>query len=253
MPAEKLVFDGAAGVRLAARLDHGEAPVRAVALLAHCFTCTKDVLAASRIAGRLAERGVSTLRFDFTGLGHSEGDFANTNFTSNVADLVAGADHLRDRGLPPSLLIGHSLGGAAVIAAAARVPEVACVATIGAPHDPAHVLHQFGDARHKIEQSGEAEVMLSGSTFRIKDQFIRDVSGQNLTAALNDLHRALLVFHSPVDETVGIDNAARIFQAARHPKSFISLDGADHLLRRRSDALYVADVIAAWVARRAAA
>jgi putative redox protein len=253
MPGEKIVFEASGGVQLAGRLDHGAPPIQAAALFAHCFTCTKDVLAASRISGRLAQAGITTLRFDFTGLGHSEGDFANTNFTSNIEDLVAAADHLRARGAPPRLLIGHSLGGAAVIAAAARIPEVVCVATIGAPYDPSHVLRQLGDRREEIERSGEAEVVLSGHAFRIRDQFIRDVSEHNLTRALNDLRRALLVFHSPIDDTVGIDNAARIFQAARHPKSFISLDGADHLLRRKSDAVFVAEVIAAWMSREAGA
>jgi len=243
MSGEKIVFDGGDGQRLAGR------PVRAVALFAHCFTCTKDVLAASRISGRLAEAGITTLRFDFTGLGHSEGDFANTNFTSNIEDLVAAADNLRLRGMPPHLLIGHSLGGAAVIAAASSIPDAICVATIGAPFDPSHVLHQFGDHREEIARTGEAEVKLSGYTFRIREQFIRDVSSHNLTQTLAGLRRALLVFHSPVDETVGIDNAGQIFQAARHPKSFISLPDADHLLRRKSDALYVADTILAWATR----
>jgi putative redox protein len=252
MPSEKLLFKGGDGVQLAGRLDHAVGPARAMALFAHCFTCTKDVLAASRISARLAQAGISTLRFDFTGLGHSEGDFANTNFTSNIEDLVAAGDHLRNLGTPPTLLIGHSLGGAAVIAAASRMPEVTCIATIGAPYDPSHVLHQFSDRRAEIEAAGEAEVLLSGATFRIREQFIRDVSEHKLMQALNDLKRALLVFHSPIDDTVGIDNAARIFQAARHPKCFISLDDADHLLRRKSDAVFVADVIAAWMGREAA-
>lgn len=252
MPNDKILFQGSAGVQLAGRLELADPPVRAVALFAHCFTCTKDVLAASRISGCLAEAGISTLRFDFTGLGHSEGDFANTNFSSNIEDLVAAADHLRSRGLAPRLLIGHSLGGAAVIAAAARIPEVMCVATMGAPHDPAHVLHQLGEGRAEIERTGAAEVLLGGSTFRIREQFIRDVSAHNLDRALGALRRTLLIFHSPVDETVGIDNAARIFQAARHPKSFIALDGADHLLRRKADALFVAGVIGAWVTWAAA-
>jgi len=247
MPSEKIHFQGSGGTTLAGRLDHAAPPVRATALFAHCFTCTKDVLAASRLCARLADAGISVLRFDFTGLGHSEGDFANTNFTSNIEDLVAAADCLRERATPPSLLIGHSLGGAAVIAAAARIPEARCVATIGAPFDPSHVLHQFAERRAEIEDAGEAEVLLSGATFRIREQFIRDVSEHRLTQALGDLRRALLVFHSPIDDTVGVENAARIFQAARHPKCFISLDDADHLLRRRSDAVFVADVIAAWM------
>ncbi len=247
--SEKFTFEGEDGQRLAARLDLPDGPPRATALFAHCFTCTKDIFAAARIAERLAERGIAVLRFDFTGLGHSQGEFANTNFSSNVADLIHAADHLRERGLAPSLLVGHSLGGAAVLAAAGEIAETAAVATIGAPADPSHVAHHFAGAREEIERRGEAEVVLAGRTFRIRRQFLEDIEAQRLAERVGALKRPLLIFHAPRDETVGIDNASRIFLAARHPKSFVSLDDADHLLTRRRDAEYVAEVLAAWAGR----
>jgi len=242
-------FTGSSGDALSALLDLPDGPPRAVALFAHCFTCGKDIFAAAQIAGGLAERGIAVLRFDFTGLGHSEGEFANTNFSSNVDDVVRAADALRERYSAPGLLVGHSLGGAAVLAAAARVPEAVAVATIGAPADPAHVAAHFQEARPEIEVRGEAEVVLGGRPFRIRRQFLEDISGQNLDEAIRGLRRALLVFHAPRDEIVGIDNASRIFTAAKHPKSFVSLDRADHLLRRRADGRYVAEVLAAWASR----
>ncbi len=246
---EKVQFTGASGDKLAARLDRPHGPARAFALFAHCFTCTKDIFAASRIAERLAERGVAVLRFDFTGLGASEGEFANTNFSSNVADLVKAADYLRESHRAPDLLIGHSLGGAAVLAAAGQVPEAKAVVTIGAPADPAHVEHLLQDARPEIEEKGEAEVLLAGRPFRINKSFLDDIASHKLEPAIADLHKALLIFHAPRDATVGIDNASKIFLAAKHPKSFISLDDADHLLSRRADALYVAETLAAWASR----
>ena len=235
---------------LAARLDlppKGEP--RAYAVFAHCFTCTKDIFAAQRIAGALAERGIAVLRFDFTGLGHSDGEFANTNFSSNVDDLVAAADYLRATRKPPELLIGHSLGGAAVLAAAARIPEAVAVATIGAPADPGHIAHLFRNTADEIAAKGEAEVELAGRRFRVKKQFLADIAAQNLEPAIGALHKALLLFHAPRDEIVGIDNAGSIFAAAKHPKSFVSLDDADHLLSRKADAVYVAQVLAAWAGR----
>jgi uncharacterized OsmC-like protein/alpha-beta hydrolase superfamily lysophospholipase len=247
--SEKFSFAGADGQLLAARFEQPRGPRHAVALFAHCFTCTKDIYAASRIAGGLAARGIAVLRFDFTGLGHSEGEFANTNFSSNVDDLVAAADHLREAYEAPKIIIGHSLGGAAVLAAAGRIPEAAAVATIGAPAEPAHVQHLFQDARPEIEAKGEAEVKLAGRTFTIKKQFLDDIAATRLEAAIAGLRKALLVFHAPRDATVGIDNAARIFTAAKHPKSFVSLDDADHLLSRHEDAAYVAEVLAAWAGR----
>ncbi len=247
--SEKLTFEGAGGEMLAARLDLPAGEPKAYALFAHCFTCSKDIFAAQRIAAGLAEAGIAVLRFDFTGLGHSEGEFANTNFSSNVDDLVRAADFLRATRAAPKLLVGHSLGGAAVLAAAARVPEAAAVATIGAPVDPGHVAHLFQDAAPEIEAKGEAEVRLGGRSFRIKRQFLDDISGHKLEPAVGSLRKALMVFHAPRDATVGIDNAGRIFAAAKHPKSFVSLDDADHLLSRKADAVYVARVLAAWAGR----
>ncbi len=223
--------------------------VRGFALFAHCFTCSKDVFAASRIAAALAEHGIATLRFDFTGLGASEGEFANTNFSSNIADLVAAADWLRANHAAPVLLIGHSLGGAAVLAAANQVPEAKLVATIGAPADADHVVHNFHANLDTIEEQGAAEVDLAGRKFTIRKQFLDDVRTARLTDAIARLKRTLVVFHAPLDQTVGIENASAIFSAAKHPKSFVSLDGADHLLTRREDAIFVAGVLAAWAER----
>ncbi len=249
MPSTRVNFAGAFGDTLAARLDRPDTPARAYALFAHCFTCGKDIAAASRIARTLAAHGIAVLRFDFTGLGSSDGDFANTHFSSNVDDLVAAADHLREHFAAPSLIIGHSLGGAAVIAAAHRIPEAKAVVTIGAPSDPGHVTHLFDGHRETIEQEGEAEVSLAGRPFTIRKGFLDDVCNQSLTGHLRGLKKALLVLHGPLDATVGIDNAQEIFIAARHPKSYVTLDRADHLLRDPADAAYAADVIAAWVQR----
>jgi putative redox protein len=247
--SRKITFAGAAGASLAARLDAPAGRPRAHALFAHCFACGKDIFAASRIAGGLVRHGIAVLRFDFTGLGASEGEFANSNFSSNVGDLVAAAEWMRGEVGAPAILIGHSLGGAAVLAAAAGVPEAKAVATIGAPADPAHVARHFAGARAAIETAGEAEVVLGGRPFRITKQFLDDIEGHKLERAIGALGKALLVFHAPRDDVVGIDNAGRIFRAARHPKSFVSLDDADHLLSRKADAAYVADVIAAWAGR----
>lgn len=242
-------FTGALGTQLAARLDSPPGEPLAFALFAHCFTCSKDTLAASRISAALTARGIAVLRFDFTGLGGSEGDFANTNFSSNVADLVAAAAWLRINHKAPAILIGHSLGGAAVLAAAREIPEAAAVATIGAPYDPGHVRQLLAPAIAEIEAAGEAEVDLAGRKFRIKKQFLQDIGGRESRDAIASLRKALLVFHSPRDTTVSVDNAARIFMAAKHPKSFVSLDDADHLLTRKEDAHYVAAVLAAWASR----
>ena len=249
MPAQQFDFPNAEGLRLAGLIDLPAGEPRAYALFAHCFTCGKDVHAAKRIADGLTALGIAVLRFDFTGLGSSEGEFANTTFSSNVADLVAAADHLRRVRRAPALLIGHSLGGAAVLAAASAVPEARAVVTIAAPSDPVHVAGLFADARAQIEARGEVEVKLAGRPFRIRRAFLDDVAEQQLSGRINALHKALLIFHSPTDDVVGIDNASRIFLAARHPKSFVSLADADHLLSRRSDAAYVANVIAAWAER----
>ncbi len=246
--SHKVEFPGSQGL-LAARLDTPGGGARAYAIFAHCFTCSKDIFAASRIAARLAESGIATLRFDFTGLGASEGEFANTNFSSNVDDLVAAADWLATHHGPAQLIVGHSLGGAAVLAAAGRIPGCRAVATIGAPFDPAHVTHQFHDAMHLIEAEGEAQVTLAGRQFNIRRQFIEDVFGQPQAQRIASLRRALLVLHAPLDDTVSVDNASAIFSTAKHPKSFVSLDTADHLLRGKVDAMYAADVIASWALR----
>ncbi|MBT6537063.1 MAG: alpha/beta fold hydrolase [Rhodospirillaceae bacterium] len=249
MRTEKFEFPGHSGEMLAARLDAPDQPPRAYALFAHCFTCTKDIYAASRIARALTETGIAVLRFDFTGFGHSDGEFANTNFSSNVEDLVAAADHMRDALAAPHLIIGHSLGGAAVLAAAGKIDEVKAVVTIGAPAEPAHLAHMFQDSAEEIETAGQANVLLAGREFTIKKQFLDDIQEQSLTECLAKLGRALLVMHSPIDNTVGIENAAAIFAAAKHPKSFISLDDADHLVSRKDDAEYAATVLAAWASR----
>ena len=249
MRAERFDFPNASGQTLAALLERPASEPVAYALFAHCFTCSKDNLAAKRISEALAARGIAVLRFDFTGLGASEGEFANTDFSSNVGDLVAAADHLRRTKQAPTLLIGHSLGGAAVLAAAHQVPEVKAVATIAAPSDPSHVTNLFKDQVADIRAQGEGEVVLDGRPFRIRSEFLDDVAEQNLLARVRDLHKALLVLHAPTDQLVSIDNASQIFLAARHPKSFVSLDNADHLLTRRRDAIYAAHVIAAWAER----
>jgi putative redox protein len=246
---ERIEFTGAGGAKLAARLDRPAAAPVAYALFAHCFTCSKDIFAAARIAQGLAAHGIATLRFDFTGLGASEGEFANTNFSSNVGDLVAAADYMRAHLAAPRILVGHSLGGAAVLAAAARIPEAAAVATIAAPSDPAHVRRLLTGSAADIERDGEAPVSLAGRTFTIKKQFLDDIAAVRLKEAIGGLRKALLVMHAPFDQVVDIDNAAEIFLAAKHPKSFVSLDKADHLLTRREDAVYAADVIAAWASR----
>lgn len=249
MPSLSIRFPGALGAELAARFDTPLLPPRAYALFAHCFTCSKDSRAASFISAALAEHGIAVLRFDFTGLGASDGDFSNTHFSSNIADLVAAADWLRAHHGAPAMLIGHSLGGAAVLAAAAKIPEVRAVATLGAPYEPAHVKGLLKSSLAEIEAQGEAEVELVGRRFRIKREFLEDLDAQPQREAIARLRRALLVMHSPVDDTVPIDNATGIFVAAKHPKSFVSLDTADHLLTRREDARYAAAVLAAWAAR----
>ena len=246
---QRLTFPGSQGGLLAARYDHPIGPIRGTALFAHCFTCSKDLTAASRVARALAHRGLGVLRFDFTGLGHSEGEFENTDFASNVADLVAAADHLRKTEGAPSLLIGHSLGGAAVLAAAHHVPEARAVVTIGAPSSPEHVKRLLTGALEEIEREGVGEVELAGRRFRIRREMLEDLAAHPLAERIASLKKALLVLHAPLDATVGIENASEIFLAAKHPKSFVSLDKADHLLTKRADAEYVAEIIAGWATR----
>lgn len=250
MKSERISFLNSQGEILAAKLDlpEDEKPI-AYALFAHCFTCTKSIKAAVNIAAALNRERIAVLRFDFTGLGQSEGDFADTNFTTNVADLVVAANYMAKEYAAPQIIIGHSLGGAAVIQAATEIPSLHAVVTIGAPHDPRNVTHHFEMMREQIERDGAAEVNLAGRTFTIKRQFLEDLEIQQLDTHIKSLKTALLVMHSPRDTTVGIDNAASIYQAAKHPKSFISLDDADHLLLKEEDSRYVGQTIAAWSRR----
>jgi uncharacterized OsmC-like protein/pimeloyl-ACP methyl ester carboxylesterase len=249
MPSTLVRFPSSGGHELAARLDLPAGPARAHALFAHCFTCSKDSKAAAFIAQALAARGIAVLRFDFTGLGMSGGEFADSSFSSNIEDLLSAAHYLGEHHRPPAILIGHSLGGAAVLAAAGRLEGVRAVATIGAPFEPKHVEHLLRGGKDEIIAKGEAEVDIGGRPFRVKRDFIEDLERHDLTKTIAALRKALLVLHSPRDTIVPIDNAAQIFLAAKHPKSYVSLDDADHLLTRRPDAAYVAEVLAAWASR----
>ena len=249
MPTERLDFEGHAGTPLSARLDLPDGPPHAHALFAHCFTCSKDLKATRRVSEAMVAKGFGVLRFDFTGLGGSDGDFGNTTFATNVEDLRRAAAHLRATGRRVSLLVGHSLGGAAVIAAAADLPEVRAVATIGAPADVAHVLHNFGCALETLERDGEAEVTLGGRAFRMRRGFVEDARRHRLTDAVRALRRPLMILHAPADATVGVEAARRLFEAARHPKSFVSLGDASHLLDDPRDAAFAGAVIAEWAAR----
>jgi len=248
MNKQKITFQNPQGISLSGLLEAPEAP-SAYALFAHCFTCGKDIKAAARISKALVDNNVAVLRFDFTGLGSSEGDFSNSNFSSNVADLVAAAEFLRNTYQAPSILIGHSLGGAAVIAAAKHIPEAKGVVTIGAPAEATHVMKQFRKDVDSIRGFGEFKVMLAGREFTIKKQFLDDIEAQQQDENIANLQRALLIFHSPVDSVVSIEQAQKIYLQAKHPKSFISLDSADHLLTNNKDASYVASCITAWSSR----
>lgn len=247
MQHKTIIIPNHFGQKLGARLDLplDGTPV-SCALFAHCFTCTKNLRAVGHISQALVNEGIAVLRFDFTGLGESEGDFAETNFSTNIDDLVAAAEFMERELQTPSILIGHSLGGAAVLRAAERIPATKAVATIGAPYDPSHVAHLFEAVRQQIEQEGEAEVVLVGRPFKIRKQLLEDLEAVNPAEYIGKLKRALLVMHAPMDQTVSIDNASLIFQAARHPKRFLSLDKADHLISNSEDSLYVGATIAAW-------
>jgi uncharacterized OsmC-like protein/alpha-beta hydrolase superfamily lysophospholipase len=242
-------FTNARDERLSARLEHPDGPVRATAIFAHCFTCSKDLRAARRLARALAERGLAVLSFDFAGLGSSEGDFAATTFSSDVDDLVAAANYLADTIQAPSLLVGHSLGGAAVLTAAARLQGIQAVATIGAPADVSHIANVFADDLDTIREQGRAVVSLAGRPFTIAASFVEDLRDHHLTDTVSRLGAALLFLHAPLDDTVSVDNARLLFEAARHPKSFVSLADADHLLTDEADARYAAEVVAAWADR----
>ncbi len=248
--SQRVSFMGFQGHRLDARLEFPAEKPSAYGLFAHCFTCSKHYIAASRISHYLAEHGIAILRFDFTGLGNSEGDFANTNFSSNIEDLKRAVAFLRDHYQAPNILIGHSLGGSAVLAVAGQIPEIRLVATIAAPSDPEYIKEHLAPAIPHVEREGQVEVMLAGRRFQIQKQLLDDISSHNLRKAIRNLNAALLIFHSPGDTTVSIDNAHRIYKFADHPKSFLSLDQADHLLTRRSDAGYIAHVISAWVSHK---
>ena len=249
MNSEHLRFPGARGASLAARLDSPAGMPVAYALFAHCFTCSKDIKAAGWISRALVERGIAVLRFDFTGIGESEGDFAATDFSSNLDDLVAAADFLRREREAPRLLVGHSLGGCAVLAAAERIPEARAVATIGAPSDTVHLKSTLIRLAPDLEARGEAELHLGGRPFRVRKELLDDLEEEHLKGVLERLHKALLIFHSPVDGIVDIDHARRLFEMAKHPKSFISLDRADHLLTGEQDARYVGEMLAVWAGR----
>ncbi len=250
MPSEKVTFSGAFGDALSGKLDWPDGEVRAWVLFAHGFSIGKDLKPIRTISKTLVDEGFGMMRFDFTGLGQSEGDFSDTNFSSNVADLLAAAQYLADNKAAPSVVIGHSFGGTAALKASDEIEGCKAVATIGSPCDTTHIVHQFADQLEEIEVNGEAQVMLAGRPFIIKEQFLSDIGNQDIAAEIADLGLALMIFHSPQDSVVGIDNASHIYTKARHPKSFVSLDGADHLLLKNpADAAYVARVLAAWAKR----
>ncbi|GAB1233565.1 alpha/beta hydrolase family protein [Ferrigenium sp. UT5] len=240
---------GALGHPLAAQLDEPEHGARAVAIFAHCFTCSKDLPVVRRIARTLTQQGFAVLRFDFTGVGQSAGDFAQSNFSSNIEDLVCAADWLAENYQAPALLVGHSLGGTAVLAAAARIKSVKAVATLGAPSEPAHITKMFTAVSAEIERNGKADVQIGSREFEISQQFIENAESYSLLSQLSSLHCALLIFHSPIDTVVGIHHAAAIFKAAKHPKSFMALDRADHMLSNKADAEFVAQILGQWATR----
>ncbi len=246
---EKVTFPGSQGHLLSARLDSPDGEIKGYALFAHCFTCSSNILAASHISAALTEKGIAVFRFDFTGLGSSEGEFSNTNFSSNIEDIKAAIDFLRSQNKTPQILIGHSLGGAAALRTAETVPDLKALVTINAPSDPSHLRHFLKSSLKEINSQGYANVTLADRTFQIQKHFIDDLEKHKSLAYLKDITAALLIFHSPQDKVVEIENAKLIFTAARHPKNFISLYGADHLLTRVQDADYVADIISSWVNR----
>jgi uncharacterized OsmC-like protein/alpha/beta superfamily hydrolase len=246
---QRIIFPGSQGAELSARLDLPAGPPLAFAVFAHCFSCSKDLRAVGSIARQLTEQGYAVLRFDFTGLGSSGGEFANTDFSSNVADLIAAAEWLREHHQAPQLLVGHSLGGAATLQAARHIPEVRAVATVGAPADVSHLRGLFAEHLDEIERRGEAEVDIAGRRFTIRSEFLDDLRTHTVIECARELDAALLILHSPIDNVVGVEHAAQLYSAARHPKSFVSLDGADHLLTDQRDATFAASMIGTWAAR----
>lgn len=249
MQSERVTFSNADGQTLSGVIEAPDGEVRAWAIFAHCFTCSKKSLAASRVARGLATNGIGVLRFDFTGLGDSEGDFSTGGFSSNVADLLAAADWMASQAKPVTLMIGHSLGGAATVVAAGQLPNVNAVVTIGAPADAGHVIEQFKESVAEIESEGAAQVNLAGRPFTLSRSFLNDVRAASVADAASNLKKPLLILHAPADDVVGIDNATDLFLAAKHPKSFVSLDRADHLLTGKDDAAFVVDVISGWAGR----
>lgn len=250
MISQKIKFKNSKGQELAARLELPEnSEPKAFALFAHCFTCNKNLTAVRTIGKTLTQKNIAVLRFDFTGLGESEGDFEHTNFSSNVSDLYSAAQFLEENYKAPALLIGHSLGGAAVLFASAKIPSVKAIATIGAPSNPEHVSHVFKNSVTEINASGKAIVSIGGRDFTIQKQFLDDIQGKNIKHNLDEFRNSILIMHSPQDTTVSIENAAEIYKAARHPKSFVSLNGADHLLSDKKDSEYVGNIIATWADR----
>lgn len=251
METEKIEFKGAFGDTLSAKIDRPDGgEVKGWVLFAHGFSIGKDLKPIRTISKALVEEGYAMLRFDFTGLGQSGGNFSDTNFSSNVDDIKAAAKYLQDNCMPPCILIGHSFGGTAMLKVADEIPECKAVATIGSPCDTTHIVHQFADKIEEIEEEGQAKVLLGGRPFIIKEQFLDDIEKHNIAKEISDLPQALLIFHSPQDAVVGISNASHIYSLAKHPKSFVSLDGADHLLLRNpADADYVGRVLAAWSTR----
>ena len=251
MARQKVTFRNDQGIELAGLLEipADSTQIRSYALFAHCFTCGKDIAAASRIARALTKFGIAVFRFDFTGLGNSDGDFGNTNFSSNVDDLLAAYQMLEQDFAAPQLLIGHSLGGAAVLSAANRMPQVKAVSTIGSPATADHLQHLFHYSMQELEANGKAEVSIGLRKFTIKKQLIDDLRQHTETEHIAHLRRPLMVFHSPIDKIVPVAEAAKIFIAAKHPKSYISLDDADHLLINARDAEFVAQTLAVWADR----
>ncbi len=250
MGTKKIHFTNTGGQNLSAKIElPGNDKIKHFAIFAHCFTCNKNLSAIRNISHSLNEYGIAVLRFDFTGLGESEGEFEETNFSSNVQDLIDASKFLKNEYRTPSLLIGHSLGGAAVIFAAAEISSVKAVAVIGAPSSPDHIKHLWENGTENIEKYGSAQISIGGRPFNVSKQFLNDIQSKNMDDVLKNLRKPLIILHSPQDTIVGIKHAEDLYKAARHPKSYISLDGADHLLNNPKDSLYAGKVIGAWADR----